>query len=195
MQGQLGAWVGSLEFKRMQASAELEMIAYYRLMLQKERNNPAVHFSSVPSAALEVVGNELRFAPHHSRLLNTASSYAIHLYGRRGCSPVCRLGAFWYERTACAARLGCVELRRDASLEERRAGAALLRAFLHLMKGLEASHAELKAAVDEHAGQTSMPHMQSARPLSDAALFRAGVPHVLVNDGRCNPPQSVRVLF
>ena len=69
MQGQLGAWVGSLEFKRMQASAELEMIAYYRLMLQKERNNPAVHFSSVPSAALEVVGNELRFAPHHSRLL------------------------------------------------------------------------------------------------------------------------------
>ena len=68
MQGQLGAWIGSLEFKRMQASAELQMLSYYRIMLQKERNNPAVHFSSVPSAALEVVGNELRCAPHDAVL-------------------------------------------------------------------------------------------------------------------------------
>ena len=69
MQGRLGAWIGSLKANCMQASAELQMIAYYRIMLQNERSNPAVHFSSVPSAALKVVGNELRFAPHHFRLL------------------------------------------------------------------------------------------------------------------------------
>ena len=107
---------------------------------------------------------------------------------------MCRLGAVWYEKTACAARLGCVELRRDASLEERRAGAALLHASLHLVKGLEASQAELRAAFDEHACQASMPNMQPPRPPLDAALFRAGVPYVLVSDGRCNPPQSVSVL-
>ena len=50
--------------------------------------------------------------------------------------------------TACAARLGCVELRRNASMEERRAGAALLRAFVHLVKRLQASQAELKAVLD-----------------------------------------------
>ena len=50
MQGRLGAWIGSLESNCMQAPAELQMIAYYRIMLQNERSNPAVHFSSVPSA-------------------------------------------------------------------------------------------------------------------------------------------------
>ena len=104
------------------------------------------------------------------------------------CSPMCRLGAFWYEETACAARLGCVELRRNASVEERRAGAAMLRAFLHLVKRLQASQAELKAALD---AQTSQASAQPARPLPDAALFRAGIPHVLVSDGRCRSPQSL----
>ena len=106
---------------------------------------------------------------------------------------MCRLGAFWYEVTACAARLGCVELRNNASIDERRAGAALLRAFFRLMKGLETSQAELKAALERQITQVSAPHMQPARPLPDAALFRAGIPHVLVSDGRCKSIQSVRV--
>ena len=107
------------------------------------------------------------------------------------CSLKCRLGAFWYEETACAARLGCVELRRNASVEERRAGAAMLRAFLHLVKRLQASQAELKAVLGRELSQASAPHMQPARPLPDAALFRAGVPHVLVSDGRYGLPQRV----
>ena len=102
------------------------------------------------------------------------------------CSPMCRLGAFWYKETACAARLGCVELRRNASVEERRAGAAMLRAFLHLVKRLQASQTELKAALN---AQTSQASAQPARQLLDAALFRAGIPHVLVSDGRCGFPQ------
>ena len=110
------------------------------------------------------------------------------------CSPLCRLGAFWYEATACAARLGCVELRRNASMEERRAGAALLRAFLHLMKCLQTSQAELKAVLEGQASQVSALHMQTARPLPDAALFRAGIPHVLVSSGRCGVPLAVAFL-
>ena len=73
-------------------------------------------------------------------------------------------------------------------MEERRAGAALLRAFLHLVKGIETSQAELKVAFDEHFGQASVLHMQPPRLLPDAALFRAGIPHALVSDGRCDPP-------
>ena len=107
---------------------------------------------------------------------------------------MCRLGAFWYEETACAARLGCVELRGNASVEERRAGAAMLRAFLHLMKRLQASQAELKATLEGQRSQASAPHMEPARPLPDAALFRAGIPHVLVSDGRCGSPQSFSFL-
>ena len=80
------------------------------------------------------------------------------------CSFMCRLGAFWYEETACAARLGCVELRRNASVEERRAGAAMLRTFLHLVKRLQASQAELKAVLKREISQASAPHMQPARP-------------------------------
>ena len=104
---------------------------------------------------------------------------------------MCRLGAFWYEETACAARLGCVELRRNASVEERRAGAAMLRAFLRLVKRLQASQAELKAVLEREVSQASAPHMQPARPLPGAALFRAGIPHVLVSDGRYELPQWV----
>ena len=104
------------------------------------------------------------------------------------CSPLCRLGAFWHEVTVCAARLGCVELRRNASMEERRAGAALLRAFLHLMKRLQTFQAELNALLEGQASQASASHMQTARPLPDAALFRAGIPHVLVSSCRCGLP-------
>ena len=108
---------------------------------------------------------------------------------------MCRLGAFWYEECIGAARFGCVELRKDASVEECRAGAALLRAFLHLVKGLHAAQLELSVALVGELLQASMPHMQYPRPLPDAALFRAGVPHVLVSSGRCGPMQSVRFLL
>ena len=73
-------------------------------------------------------------------------------------------------------------------MEERRAGAALLRAFVHLVKRLQTSQAELKAALEGQDSQVPAPHMQPARPLPDAALFRAGIPHVLVSSGRCGVP-------
>ena len=196
VQGQRGAWIGSLEFKRMQASAELQMLEYYRIMLRKQQDeeDPTLHFSTMPLAALEVVGNELRFALHHA--LVPALRAAMSFIGMRAehCSPMCRLGAFWFEETACAARLGCVELRGDADIEECRAGAALLRAFLHLVKGLNTSQAELIAVLDEHASKASVPHMQSLRPLPEPVLLRAGIPHVLVSNDRCSPPQSIRVV-
>ncbi len=47
-----------------------------------------------------------------------------------------RLGAFWFERTVSAARLGLAEFRIDGALEERRPAAALLRSWIALVREL-----------------------------------------------------------
>ena len=69
MQGPLGGWIGRLEFQHEQAPAEMQMLLYYYHMLRDSRTLPIMHSSTMPSATLEVVGNELRFVPHHDFLL------------------------------------------------------------------------------------------------------------------------------
>ena len=53
-----------LEIKRLQASAELQMLVYYFDMLQTQQTSQIMESSTMPCATLEVVGNELRFGPH-----------------------------------------------------------------------------------------------------------------------------------
>ena len=61
MQGQHGGYIGMLEFKRIQAPAELQMLVYYFRMLKTQQASQWIKFSTMPCATLEVVGNELRF--------------------------------------------------------------------------------------------------------------------------------------
>ena len=62
MQGPKDAWIGLLEFKRMQGDAELQLARYFQeyLRIRVENRARAVCMSLMPCVTLEVVGNELR---------------------------------------------------------------------------------------------------------------------------------------
>ncbi len=80
-----------------------------------------------------------------------------------------RLGAFWFEKTICAARLGSAEFRLDSTLEERRAAATLLRSWLQLLGDI--SRAQQSAIVER-------PELRS--------WLREGLPYDLAYDDRCD---------
>jgi len=63
MQGPKDAWIGVLEFKRMQGDAELQLARYFHKYLSDRVGNrtQAVCMSLMPCVTLEVVGNELRY--------------------------------------------------------------------------------------------------------------------------------------
>ena len=75
-----------LEFKRMQLSAELKMLVYYFEMLAIRQTSQIMKFSSMPCATLEVVGNELRFAPYLGYPLDLPA--ALPFVGMQSASAV-----------------------------------------------------------------------------------------------------------
>ena len=75
-----------LEFERMQLSAELKMLVYYFKMLAIWQTSQIMEFSSMPCATLEVVGNELRFAPYLGYPLDLPA--ALPFLGMRSASAV-----------------------------------------------------------------------------------------------------------
>ncbi|CAL8467536.1 g7074 [Coccomyxa elongata] len=135
----IAPWIGVVEFKRTQETAEVQLARYVRDQLAIFNAQPTVAWQTTasPCAALEIVGNEMR------------------------------LKAFWFETTVCAANLGAAEVRLDSTLEQRRAGAALLRAWLRLLGALH--RFQLEGVVQQEGLQD---------------LLRTGVPYALAYNDR-----------
>jgi hypothetical protein len=169
VQDRNGAWVGILEFKRMQAPAELQLVKYFydELNLRRRHYQHAMKTTRAACVSLEVVGNEMRYD-------SKRQLYFMSLLCRLALPPptgayYSRLGAFWFEKTICTARLGSAEFRLDSTVEERRAAATLLRSWLQLVG--EISEARQSPI-------TERPELET--------WLTEGVPYALAYNARCD---------